>query len=182
MGGSVASTPQPEPYAYIQQRTSRRTHIQLLMMPKKKVSLMNQNIHKFVTNRVEVSHKILCVLLACMLLIQTGCQTTRVLKSLEQEELKTEKHRSLDLKVGQLIRITYLDGSSTKLKRQIGQVKSVTSDAIVVTYNSVFRDKDVRISFKHIKKIEMIKKKVDIGKSLAVTALVISISFFLVVI
>ena len=134
---------------------------------------MNQNICKLVTNGFEVSRKILCLLLACTLLIQTGCQTTKVLKSIEQEELKEEKHKPLNLKVGQLIRITYLDGSSTKPKRQIGRVKSVTIDAIVVTYNPGFKDKDISISFEHIEKVELIKKKISIGEYVAGTIFVL---------
>ena len=128
---------------------------------------MNQNIRKVAANGFEVSRKILCLLLACILLIQTGCQTTKVLKSIEQEELKTEQHKPLNLKVGQLIRITYLEDSSTKPKRQIGRVKSVTADAIVVTYNPGFKDKDVSIPFEYIKKIELIKKKISIGEYVA---------------
>ena len=136
---------------------------------------MNQNIRKVAANGFEVSRKILCLLLACILLIQTGCQTTKVLKSIEQEELKTEQHKPLNLKVGQLIRIIYLDGSATKPKRQIGRVKSVTADAIVVTYNPGFKDKDVRISFEHIKKIELIKKKISLGEYIAGTIFVLAL-------
>ena len=140
---------------------------------------MNQNICKLVTNGFEVSRKILCLLLACTLLIQTGCQTTKVLKSIEQEELKEEKHKPLNLKVGQLIRITYLDGSSTKPKRQIGRVKSVTIDAIVVTYNPGFKDKDISISFEHIEKVELIKKKISIGEYVAGTIFVLGLFFII---
>ncbi len=121
---------------------------------------MNQKIRKVLTNGFEISRKVLCLLLACVLLIQTGCQTTKVLKSIEQEDLKAEQHKPLNLKVEQLIRITYLDGSSTKPKRQIGRVKSVTADAIViVTSTHGFKDKEAHISFKHIKKIELLTKK-----------------------
>ena len=140
---------------------------------------MNQKIRKVVTNGFEVSRKILCLLLACTLLIQTGCQTTKVLKSIEQKELKEKKHEPLNLKVGQLIRITYLDGSSKKPKRQVGRVKSVTAETIVVTYNPGFKDKDVSISFKHIKKIELIKKKISIGEYVAGTIFVLGL-FFLI--
>ena len=127
---------------------------------------MNQKIRK--VNGFEISRKILCLLLACVLLIQTGCQTTKVLKSIEQEDLNTEQHKPLNLKVGQLIRITYLDGSSTKPKRQVGRVKSVTADAIIITYNPGFRDKEVSISFEHIKKIELIKRKFPLENTLQV--------------
>ena len=48
---------------------------------------MNQDIRKIVTNGFLASNRILCLLLAGTLLIQTGCQTTKVLKSIEQEEL-----------------------------------------------------------------------------------------------
>ena len=140
---------------------------------------MNQNIRKVAANGFEVSRKILCLLLACILLIQTGCQTTKVLKSIEQEELKEEKHKPLNLKVGQLIRITYLDGSSTKPKRQIGRVKSVTIDAIVVTYNPGFKDKDISISFEHIEKVELIKKKISIGEYVAGTIFVLGLFFII---
>ena len=136
---------------------------------------MNQKICKVLTNGFEISRKVLCLLLACVLLIQTGCQTTKVLKSIEQEDLKTEQHKPLNLKVGQLIRITYLDGSSTKPKRQVGRVKSVTTKTIVVTYNPGFRDKDVSIPFEHIKKIELIKKNISIGEYVAGTIFVLAL-------
>ncbi len=140
---------------------------------------MNQKIRKVVTNGFEISRKILCLLLACVLLIQTGCQTTKVLKSIEQEELKEENYKPLNLKVEQLIRITYLDGSSTKPKRQIGRVKSVTADAIIITYNPGFRDKEVSIFFEHIKKIELIKKKIPIGEYVAGTIFILGLFFFI---
>ena len=136
---------------------------------------MNQKIRKVVTNGFEVSRKILCLLLTGVLLLQTGCQTTKVLKSIEQEELKEENYKPLNLKVEQLIRITYLDGSSTKPKRQVGRVKSVTADAIIITYNPGFKDKDVSIPFEHIKKIELIKKKISIGEYVAGTIFVLAL-------
>ena len=140
---------------------------------------MNQHIRKLVTNGFEVSRKILCLLLACLLLIQTGCQTIKVLKSIEQEELMEEKYKALNLKVGQAVRITYLDSSSKKPKRLTGRVKSVTTDAIVITYNPGFKDKDVSISFEHIKKIELIKMKISIGEYVAGTIFVLGL-FFLI--
>lgn len=138
---------------------------------------MNQNISKVATNNFAVSRKILCLLLACTLLIQIGCQTTKVLKSIEQKDLKTEQHKPLNLKVGQAVRITYLDDSSTKPKRLTGQVRSVTADAIVVTYNPGFKDKNVSISFEHIKKIELIKKKISPGEYIAGTIFVLALFF-----
>ncbi len=140
---------------------------------------MNHNIRKVVINGFKVSRKILCLLLASTLLIQTGCQTTKVLKSIEQEELKEEQHKPLNLKVGQVVRITYLDDSSTKPKRLTGWVKSVTTDAIVVTYNPGFKDKEVRISFEHIKKMELIKMKVSIGEYVAGTIFVLGLFFII---
>ena len=138
---------------------------------------MNQDIR--VINGFLVSNRILCLLLAGTLLIQTGCQTTKVLKSIEQEELEEEKHKPLNLKVGQVVRITYSQDSSTKPKRLTGRVESVSSDAIVVTYNPGFKDKDVSISFEHIKKIELIKMKVSIGEYVAGTIFVLGL-FFLI--
>jgi len=138
---------------------------------------VNQKIRK--VNGFEVSRKILCLLLACVLLIQTGCQTTKVLKSIEQEDLKEENYKPLNLKAEQLIRITYLDGSSTKPKRQVGRVKSVTADAIIIAYNPGFKDKEVSIPFEHIKKIELIKKKISIGEYVAGTIFVLGL-FFLI--
>lgn len=132
-------------------------------------------MRKFVTLGFKVSRKILCLLLACTLLTQTGCQTTKVLKSLEQEELKTEGHQPLSFKVGQLIRITYLDSSSTKTKRQIGRVKSVTSDAIIITYNPGFRDKEVQIAFQKVKKIELIEQKKSTGEYVVATIFVLAL-------
>ena len=140
---------------------------------------MNENIRKLVTNGFEVSRKILCLLLAGTLLIQTGCQTTKVLKSIELEELEEEKHKPLNLKVGQVVRITYSQDSSTKPKRLTGRVESVSSDAIVVTYNPGFKDKDVSISFEHIKKIELIKMKVSIGEYVAGTIFVLALFFII---
>ena len=142
---------------------------------------MNQNIRKVAANGFEVARKILCLLLACTLLIQTGCQTTKVLKSIEQEELKEEKHEPLNLKVGQAVRITYLQASSTKPKRLTGRVKSVTAEAvIIVTYIPGFKDKEVRISFEHIKKIELIKEK-RIFKYVIVPIFVISLCAIIII-
>ena len=136
---------------------------------------MNQNIRKVVTNGFMVSRRILCLLLACTLLIQTGCQTTKVLKSLEQEDLKAEQHKPLNLKVGQAVRITYLQDAFTKPKRLTGRVKSVTAEAvIIVTYIPGFKDKDVSISFEQIKQIELIKEK-RIFKYVIVPIFVISL-------
>ena len=140
---------------------------------------MNENIRKLVTNGFEVSRKILCLLLAGTLLIQTGCQTTKVLKSIELEELEEEKHKPLNLKVGQAVRITYSQDAFTKPKRLTGRVNSVSSDAIVVTYNPGFKDKDVSISFEHIKKIELIKMKVSIGEYVAGTIFVLALFFII---
>ena len=142
---------------------------------------MNQNIRKLVTKGFEISRKVLCLLLACTLLIQTGCQTTKVLKSIEQEELKAEQHKPLNLKVEQLIRITYLDGSATKSKRQIGRVESVTADAIViVTSTHGFKDKEVRISFKHINKIELLTKKKASGEQAIAIIVFFPVILFLI--
>lgn len=138
---------------------------------------MNQNISKVATNNFVVSRKILCLLLAGTLLIQTGCQTTKVLKSIEQEELEEEIHKPLTLQVGQVVRITYSQDSSTKPKRLTGRVRSVTADAIVVTYNPGFKDKDVSISFEHIKKIELIKIKISLGEYMAGTIFVLALFF-----
>ena len=140
---------------------------------------MNQNIRKVAANGFEVSHKVLCLLLACTLLIQTGCQTTKVLKSIEQEDLKEEQHKPLNLQVGQAVRITYLQDTSTKPKRLTGRVKSVTAEAvIIVIYIPGFKDKDISISFEHIKKIELIKEK-RIFKYVIVPILVIS--FYIII-
>ena len=138
---------------------------------------MNQDIR--VINGFLVSNRILCLLLAGTLLIQTGCQTTKVLKSIELEELEEEKHKPLNLKVGQAVRITYSQDAFTKPKRLTGRVKSVSSDAIVVTYNPGFKDKDVSISFEHIKKIELIKMKVSIGEYVAGTIFVLALFFII---
>ena len=142
---------------------------------------MNQNIRKVVTNGFEVSRKILCLLLACTLLTQTGCQTTKVLKSIEQEGLKAEKHKPLNLKVGQAVRITYLPDASTKPKRLTGRVQSVTAKTvIIVTYIPGFKDKDVSISFEHIKSIELIKEK-RIFKYVIVPIFVISLCAIVII-
>lgn len=136
---------------------------------------MNQNIRKVAGKGLKVSHKILCLLLACTLLIQTGCQTTHVLQTVEREEQKTDEHKHLDLKPGQLVRLTYQKGTSTKTL--IGRIKSATSDAIVVTYNPGFRNKEVSVSFEHIKKIELIKKEPSIVKSFLLSTTISAIVF-----
>ena len=136
-------------------------------------------MRKNVTHSFEVSRKILCILLTGVLLLQTGCTTTKVLQTVEPEKQKTGEHKHLDLKPGQLVRLTYMDGSSKKTKRLAGKIKSVTSDAIVVTYNPGFRDKEVSISFKHIKKIQLIKTRVSIGEYVAATIFVLSLYIFI---
>ena len=79
--------------------------------------------------------------------------------------------------MGQVVRITYLQDSSTKPKRLTGRVESVSSDAIVVTYNPGFKDKDVSISFEHIKKIELIKMKISPGEYMAGTIFALALFF-----
>ena len=128
-----------------------------------------------VTHSFEVSRKILCILLTGVLLLQTGCTTTHVLQTVEREEQKTDEHKHLDLKPGQLVRLTYQKGASTKTL--IGRIKSATSDAIVVTYNPGFRDKEVSVSFEHIKKIELIKKEPSIVKSFLLSTTISAIVF-----
>ncbi len=144
-------------------------------------------MQNYTTHGFAISRKILCLLLACILIIQTGCQTTKVLQSLKQEDLKAKDQHPLNLQKGQLVRITYMDSLNQKTKRLIGQVQSLTSDAIVVApHIPGFRDmdKDVSISFKYIKKIELIEKKITTVGYVAMiggaTCLVISISIIVI--
>ncbi len=126
---------------------------------------------KSVTQRFEISRKILCVLLACTLMIQTGCITTHVLVTLEEKDIKDQtsntenamaNQQPLNLKKGQLIRITYLEDLTQKIKRQEGRVKSVTLDAIIILqYHTGYKNTEVRFSFQKVKKIELIKKEMS---------------------
>lgn len=53
-------------------------------------------MRQFATYSFEISRKILCLLLARTLLIQTGCQTMKVLQSLGQEDLKAKNQQSMN--------------------------------------------------------------------------------------
>ena len=132
----------------------------------------------WMSHGVEISRKVFCLLLVCVLLIQTGCQTTRVLLSLEQEDLKAEEPKRLHLKLGQLIRITYSKDAATK--RQVGRVKSVTSEAmVVVTHSPRYGYQDIRISFEHINQIELLEKKQSEGDALIAMIVVLPILFLI---
>ena len=114
-------------------------------------------MRKYATHGFEVSRKVLCLLLTGMLLIQMGCTTTRVLKTVEQEELKTDGYKRLELQPGQKVRITYRsDSEDTELLD--GWIKSITADAIIIS-NPFAYPKANSISFERIQKIEVIGKK-----------------------
>ena len=124
---------------------------------------------KYATHSFDISHKVLCLLLTGVLLIQTGCHSTRVLQSLEREDLKTDEHKRLHLKLGQLVRITYLKESATKTEQVIGRVKSLTSDTIVVIQED---KKEANISFDHIKKIELMESGVSFKDFIVIATLI----------
>ncbi len=124
---------------------------------------------KYATHSFEISRKILCILLTCVLMLQIGCHSTRVLQSLEREDLKTDEHKRLHLKLGQLVRITYLKESATKTEQVIGRVKSLTSDTIVVIQED---KKEANISFDHIKKIELMESGVSFKDFIIIATLI----------
>ena len=140
---------------------------------------------KYATHSFEVSRKILCILLTGVLMLQTGCQTTKVLMTLEDQDLQT-KHETADqqplrLKKEQLLRVTIIGLYKGLYKRSeplVGRVKSVTLDAIVITD----KDKDIRISFEHIKKIELmtvVEKKKYIVAAVVCAIPVLILLYFL---
>ena len=132
---------------------------------------MNRNIRKVAGKGLKVSRKILCILLTGVLLLQTGCTTTHVLQTVEREEQKTDEHKHLDLKPGQLVRLTYQKGASTKTL--IGRIKSATSDVLVVLYEG----RQIRISFDGIKKIEIVEEE-TFDKKKYIVAVVCAIPVF----
>lgn len=139
---------------------------------------MDKSIHKYATQGIALSRKILCLLLACTLLIQTGCTTTKVLMALDEKELKTEtktdNQQPLNLKLGHPIRITYMDSLNEKTERQVGRLQSVSSDAIVIViYHTGYRDKEISIFLKKIKKIEFIEEKMTKTGYVITTVLVL---------
>lgn len=106
-----------------------------------------------VTHGFEVSRKILCILLTGVLLIQTGCTTTKVLHTVEPENQKTDERKGLALKPGHFIRITYKrSDKSAKRLDVVARVKYVTSDAIVVVHQRA----EFQVPFDIIEKIEVV--------------------------
>ena len=106
-----------------------------------------------VTHSFEVLHKILCILLTGVLLLQIGCTTTKVLQTVEPEKQKTDERKYLALKLGQVIRITYKrSGKSAKRLDVVVRVKYVTSDAVVVDHQRA----EFQVPFDIIEKIELV--------------------------
>ena len=137
-------------------------------------------MRKNVTHGFEVSRKILCILLTGLLLLQTGCTTTKVLQTVEREELQTVEQKRLHMKLGQQVRITYLKDGKKNTKCQEGWVKSVTSDAILVTCKPKTKnegEEDISVSFDEIEKIEMIERSVSIKDSV-ITAFILIIIIY----
>ena len=104
----------------------------------------------------------IALLLLFVLPLQMGCMTTKV------SQLDRPQKYPSTLKEGQKVRIHYVDKNIKPLK---GIVKKVTMEAVVVTHQ-LPEDKirrDTEISYKQIHKIEIAKKKLNVGKTILAT-------------
>ena len=101
-------------------------------------------------------------LLLFVLPLQMGCMTTKV------SQLDSPKKYPSTLQEGQKVRVHYVDKNIKPLE---GVVKKVTMEAVVVTHQ-LPEDKirrDTEISYKQIHKIEIVNKKLNVGKTILVT-------------
>ena len=111
---------------------------------------------RYMNRGLVLSHKVLCLLLSCSLLLQVGCHSTRVLQTLEWREQKTDEHKYPEVAPGQFIRITYKRSEKSAKRLDVtARVKYVTSDAIVVAHNRA----EFQVPFDVIEKIEVVDKK-----------------------
>lgn len=111
----------------------------------------------------EISRKLLCIVLSVALLVQSGCYTAKVARSLNDEDLRTAPQNQFVVESGQLVRITYTNG-----KRWEGKLKSVTQDGIVILKREPgkYTAKDFAIPFVRIKRIDVLDRKLDIVASI----------------
>ena len=101
-------------------------------------------------------------LLLFVLPLQMGCMTTKV------SQLDSPKKYPSTLQEGQKVRVHYVDKNIKPLE---GVVKKVTMEAVVVTHQ-LPEDKirrDTEISYKQIHKIEIVNKKLNVGKTILAT-------------
>ena len=101
-------------------------------------------------------------LLLFVLPLQMGCMTTKV------SQLDRPQKYPSTLQEGQKVRVHYVDKNIKPLE---GVVKKVTMEAVVVTHQ-LPEDKirrDTEISYEQIHKIEIMNKKLDVGKTILVT-------------
>ena len=101
-------------------------------------------------------------LLLFVLPLQMGCMTTKV------SQLDSPQKYPSTLQEGQKVRVHYVDKNIKPLE---GVVKKVTMEAVVVTHQ-LPEDKirrDTEISYKQIHKIEIVNKKLNVGKTILAT-------------
>lgn len=104
----------------------------------------------------------IALLLLLILPLQMGCMTTRSV------HLDRPSKYPSTLQEGQKVRIHYVDKNIKPLE---GVVKKVNMEAVVVTHQ-LPEDKirrDTEISYKQIHKIEIVNKKLNVGKTILVT-------------
>ena len=130
-------------------------------------------------NLLEISRKVICSVLIGLLVVQSGCYTTRATQFLEQKDIKIGNPRLVNLRVGQLIRITYVENSSTK--RQRGIVKHLSRSNIIISTKTKqnAQPKDIEFSFDKIKKIEVFNEKFDLAASILVGSFVVLVLAFI---
>ena len=104
----------------------------------------------------------IALLLLFVLPLQMGCMTTKV------SQLDRPQKYPSTLKEGQKVRVHYVDKNIKPLE---GIVKKATMEAVVVTHQ-LPGDKirrDTEISYKQMHEIEIMKKKLNVGKTILVT-------------
>lgn len=116
---------------------------------------------------IELSRKVICVLLACALIaVQSGCYTTRRVQSVDGQAIPAYQGREYLLRQqGLWVRVFYRDDKSSHILK--GRVKSITSQMIIIT---TLQGMDVPVSLEKIEKIDIYDKKFDVVATIFVGA------------
>ena len=124
---------------------------------------MPEKFPHYVFAEYNIYCKLVCSLLGVILIIvQSGCYTTRVTQSLNQEKIVAPHTELPVLKAGQLIRMTYVYGK--KVRRWEGRLKSVTMEGVIIPQKQPGKliGEDVFILRYRIKRIDILDSKLDV--------------------
>jgi len=128
------------------------------------------------TGGFEILHKSFYLFLSFSLLaVQSGCYTTRAVKSLSSQEILKAQGNDFFFRNDLLVKVFYFDG---QVSRQVtGKIKSVTNSLIILT---TLQKMDVPIPSSRIEKINVYDKKLDIVTTVMGGALVSFVLFVVI--